>query len=287
MNGSDHDADHEQVDEAGLLGAADIVAAFTALRHELKLQVRAGRDLAERLDRLEAAVVAAARQPPPVVAGDGVRDLAVAIAEIEESLERATVAVAEQAESVRLEAVAAGEEGGDDDGLDDDGPDEHGPDDDDRSDEAAADSRAAWDDCLAQAPWPVRALATGLLTRLREVFDEAVEQATEDGRRRREAAGDSLAGAVTALADAEQGLELLLVRTRRLMAQAGVRRIDVLAEPFDAERMRAVDVVEDAEVPEGHVAGQYRPGYLLHGTVLRPAEVQVARSRARGGDTHD
>jgi len=70
---------------------------------------------------------------------------------------------------------------------------------------------------------------------------------------------------------------LLLVRTRRLMAQAGVRRIDVRSEPFDAGRMRAVDVVEDAEVPEGHVAEQYRPGYLLHGTVLKPAEVRVAR----------
>lgn len=268
MNGSGDTADLEPADEAGLLGAADIVAAFTALRHELKLQVRAGRDLAERLDRLETAVVAAARQPPPVP-GDGVRHLAVAIAEIEESLERATVAVAEQAESVSLEAVAAGEFGEhDDDAASEDAP---------SADHAAGDPRAAWDDCLARAPWHVRGLAAGLLTRLRALFDEAVEQASEDGRRRAAAAGDSLAGAGTALADAGQGLELLLVRTRRLMAQAGVRRIDVLGEPFDAERMRAVDVVEDAEVPEGHVAEQYRPGYLLHGTVLRPAEVRVAR----------
>jgi molecular chaperone GrpE (heat shock protein) len=282
MNGAGDDADHEPADEAGLLGAADIVAAFTALRHELKLQVRAGRDFAERLDRLETAVVAAARQPPPV-AGDAVRDLAVAIAEIEESLERATVAVAEQAESVSLEAVAVGAAGA---------ADEHGEADDDEddedaargssedalsADEAAVDPRAAWDDCLARAPWHVRAVAAGLVARLRDVFDEAVEQATEDGRRRTAAAEDSLAGAVTALADAGQGLELLLARTRRLMAQAGVQRIDVLSEPFDAGRMRAVDVVEDADVPEGHVAEQYRPGYLLHGTVLRPAEVQVAR----------
>lgn len=274
MNGSGNTADHAPADEAGLLGAADIVAAFTALRHELKLQVRAGRDLAERLDRLETAVVAAARQPPPVP-GDRVRDLAVAIAEIEESLERVTVAVAEQTESVSLEAVAADEN----DEYDEDGRDTaRGSSEDAASaDHAAGDPRAAWDDCLARAPWHVRGLAAGLLTRLGALFDEAVEQATADGRRRTEAAGNSLAGAATALADAGQGLELLLVRTRRLMAQAGVRRIDVLGEPFDAERMRAVDVVEDAEVPEGHVAEQYRPGYLLHGTVLRPAEVRVAR----------
>jgi len=275
MNGSgadahDEPADEKPAEEAGLLGAADIVAAFTALRHELKLQVRAGRDFAERLDRLEAAVGAAARQPPPVV-GDGVRDLAVAIAEIEESLERATVAVAEQAASASLEAVAAGDAGEDDD------PARGSAEDADSIDEPSADPRAAWDDCLAAAPWLARAVAAGLLARLRDVFDEAVEQATADSQRRTEAAEESLAGAVTALADAGRGLELLLVRTRRLMAQAGVRRIDVRSEPFDAGRMRAVDVVEDAEVPEGHVAEQYRPGYLLHGTVLKPAEVRVAR----------
>jgi molecular chaperone GrpE (heat shock protein) len=271
MNGSGIDADQEPAAEAGLLGAADIVAAFTALRHELKLQVRAGRDFAERLDRLETAVVAAARQPPPV-AGDAVRDLAGAIAEIEESLERATIAVAEQAESLSLEAVAADQAGGDAATE----PPEDAPEADEAA-EAAGDFEAAWDDCLGRAPWHVRALAAGLVARLRRVFDEAVEQATEDGRRRTEAAGDSLAGAVTALADAGQGLELLLGRTRRLMAEAGVRRFDVLSEPFDAGRMRAIDVVEDAAVPEGHVAAQYRPGYLLHGTVLRPAEVRVAR----------
>jgi hypothetical protein len=277
MNGSEHHADQEPADETGLLGATDIVVAFTALRHELKLQVRAGRDLAERLGHLETAVLAAARQSPPV-AGDAVRDLAVAIAEIEESLERATVAVAEQAESVSLEAAAA------DRAIEDaeSGPWEDAP----AADEAAVDPQAAWDDCLARAPWPVRALAAGLLARLRGVFDEAIEQGAEEGRRRAEATGDSLAAAVTALADAGQGLELLLARTRRLMAQAGVRRFDVLCEPFDAERMRALDVVEDAEVPEGHVAEQYRPGYLLHGTVLRPAEVRVARYPERRGETH-
>jgi molecular chaperone GrpE (heat shock protein) len=41
--------------------------------------------------------------------------------------------------------------------------------------------------------------------------------------------------------------------------------------------MRAIDIAEDAAVPEGHVAKQFRPGYVLHGAVLRPAEVGVAR----------
>lgn len=290
--------DHEPADETGLLGAADIVAAFTALRHELKLQVRAGRDLAaglegtvvaalersfgqspahgiaqrldaigDRLGRLETSVVAAARPTP--AAGDPLRGLAVALAEIEESLERATVAVAEQAESVGLDAMA---------GVQDGDNDEHDMrDDHTAADAASPDPTAAWDDCVGRAPWLVRTLAAGLIARLRIVFDDALAQAATDGVRRAEAASEPLAAAATALADAGQGLELLLARTRRLMTQAGVQRIDVLHEPFDAERMRAVDVVEDAEVPEGHVAEQFRPGYLLHGAVLRPAEVRVSR----------
>lgn len=270
MNDEGEGLDQESPDEHGLLGAADIVAAFTALRHELKLQVRAGREFADRLDRLETAVVAAARQTPPAPApGDALRGLALALAEIEESLERATVALAEQAESVSFEAVADGQD------VEDaaSGP----PEDEQTADGSCVDSAAAWDDCLARSPRLVRSLAAGLLERLRGVFDEAVEQATEAGQSRLESAGQSLAAAATALADAGQGLELLLVRTRRLMAQAGLRRIDAVHEPFDAERMRAVDVVEDADVPEGHVAEQYRPGYLLNGTVLRPAEVKVSR----------
>ena len=61
------------------------------------------------------------------------------------------------------------------------------------------------------------------------------------------------------------------------MEQAGLRRIDVLHEPFDAEQMLAIEISKDPAVPEGHVAKQFRPGYLLRGVVLRPAEVGVSR----------
>lgn len=271
------------VAEADLIGAADIVAAFTALRHELKLQVRAGRDLAtglpglvdgclerrlaaltglaDRLGRLETAVVTSARQAP-AAGSDAIRSLASAIAEIEESLERSMFALAAQAESFLAASAAAGHDASPDaeTGI----PDRPDP-------------AGAWDACLDASPWLVRVLAAGLVRGLRRVFDAAREHATADGARRAAVMDESLATAAAALADTGQGLELALVRTRRLMQQAGVQRIDTLHEPFDAERMRAIDVVEDPTVPEGYVAEQYRPGYLLHGGVLRPAEVRVSR----------
>lgn len=275
--------DREPVEESGLIGAADIVAAFTALRHELKLQVRAGRDLAagleglvdagldrrladvaERLSRMETAVHATAATAParsvPAGSTDAIRPLATALAEVEESLERAVAAITAEAETIGCLATEV---------------------DADADDETAAaeppDPAAAWDACLADSPWLVRRLAAGLVGRLRQVFDTHLERATDTRPRDAGGAEAGVVAAATSLADAGQGLELVLVRTRRLMEQAGLRRIDVLYEPFDAEQMRAIDIVEDAAVPEGHVAKQFRPGYAWHGVVLRPAEVGVAR----------
>lgn len=54
--------------------------------------------------------------------------------------------------------------------------------------------------------------------------------------------------------------------------------MDVLGQPFDPEWMRAVESVEADGVPPGAVAEEVRPGYVLGDTVLRPADVRVARS---------
>jgi molecular chaperone GrpE len=275
--------DREPEDESGLIGAADIVAEFTALRHELKLQVRAGRDLtagleglmdgcldrrlgivAERLSRLETALQSVVAGTPARLAAAGnteaIRPLAMALSEVEESLERAVIAIATEGESITASATDTDESTARE-----------------TVDAEPPEPAAAWDSCLAESSWLVRTLAAGLVGRLRQVFDAHVHQATGDGERRAGMPREAVAAAATSLADAGQGLELVLVRTRRLMEQAEIRRIDVLHEPFDAERMRAIDIAEDPAVPEGHVAKQYRPGYLLRDVVLRPAEVGVSR----------
>ena len=275
--------DREPEAESNFVGAADIVAEFTALLHELKLQVRAGRDLtagleglvdgcldrrlgvvAERLSRLETTLQSVVTGTPARLAAAGsteaIRPLAMALAEVEESLERAVIAIATEADTISCGATDA---------------DEHT--DHETADAEPQEPAAAWDSCLAESSWLVRTLAAGLVGRLRQVFDEHVHRATEDGERRAGMPREAVAAAATSLADAGQGLELVLVRTRRLMEQAELRRIDVLHEPFDAERMRAIDIAENPGVPEGHVAKQFRPGYLLRGVVLRPAEVGVSR----------
>lgn len=93
-----------------LLGALDIVEAFTALRQELKLQVRSGRELqqtlSQSLERLEENLRA---QPLTAEGGqdsmDEFRSLADAVAEMEESLRRAVEMLRQP--SARQEAHAA------------------------------------------------------------------------------------------------------------------------------------------------------------------------------------
>ena len=100
-----------------LLGAVDIVEAFTTLRHEIKLQVRGGRELQqslqESLQRLEQKLTA-----PPVgtTPTSENRKMAEAIADIEESLQRAiesivpktTVARSEENVLLQCDAMLSG-----------------------------------------------------------------------------------------------------------------------------------------------------------------------------------
>ena len=90
-----------------LLGAVDIVDAFTSLRHELKLQVRGGRELQQSLQdslqRLEQRAVAT-----PAVSNTAsspeTRKMAEAIADIEESLQRAIESIIQRPATVRSQS---------------------------------------------------------------------------------------------------------------------------------------------------------------------------------------
>jgi molecular chaperone GrpE len=64
-----------------------------------------------------------------------------------------------------------------------------------------------------------------------------------------------------------------------VIAQAGAEPIEAAGQPFDPEIHEAVDTVEVEPEREGTVTAQYSRGYRLGGQLLRPARVQVGRSR--------
>jgi molecular chaperone GrpE len=63
------------------------------------------------------------------------------------------------------------------------------------------------------------------------------------------------------------------------VAQAGAEPIEAEGQPFDPEIHEAVDTTEVEREREGTVTAQYSRGYRLGNQLLRPARVQVGRSR--------
>src|SRR5205085_597041 len=91
----------------------------------------------------------------------------------------------------------------------------------------------------------------------------AVEAAEAGGTK--EALLDGLRGTITGFESA--------------VAQAGAEPIEAEGQPFDPEIHEAVDTVEVEPEREGMVTEQYSRGYRLGNQLLRPARVQVGRSR--------
>ncbi len=72
------------------------------------------------------------------------------------------------------------------------------------------------------------------------------------------------------------GVLLIGHSVRAMLERQGVERIAPWQGLFDPHLHEAVSRVHDPAVPVNTVTDVYRPGYALHGRVLRPAQVQVA-----------
>ncbi len=66
---------------------------------------------------------------------------------------------------------------------------------------------------------------------------------------------------------------------RDLLERQGVERIASSHGPYDPRRHEIVDDTYDPSVPSHTVTAVHRPGYALHGRILRRAQVQVSTTR--------
>lgn len=73
------------------------------------------------------------------------------------------------------------------------------------------------------------------------------------------------------------GLELLRERLLEQFAEEGIHPMVTVGEPFDPQRHLAFKTVPPADHPPGTIVEEVRCGYELDGTVLRYAEVVVAK----------
>lgn len=72
-----------------------------------------------------------------------------------------------------------------------------------------------------------------------------------------------------------EGLRLVLSEFRNTLEKQGVQKQTPLYQPFDPNLHEAM-AQETSSHPSGTIIREYRPGYTLHGRLLRPARVVVS-----------
>lgn len=77
-----------------------------------------------------------------------------------------------------------------------------------------------------------------------------------------------------------EGVQMTLSELLSTFERYGIKRLNPRGEKFDHNFHQAVAQVEDAEVEPGSVAQVFQAGYTLHGRLLRPAMVAVAKPKS-------
>ncbi|MBI5369204.1 MAG: nucleotide exchange factor GrpE [Planctomycetes bacterium] len=77
------------------------------------------------------------------------------------------------------------------------------------------------------------------------------------------------------------GLLLMEREVFRVLEAHGLKAMESLGQVFDPLKHEAVDLVESDEHAANSVVGEVRKGYLLHDRMLRPAQVRIARPKAK------
>src|SRR5690349_1181432 len=85
-----------------------------------------------------------------------------------------------------------------------------------------------------------------------------------------------------ALAKFAEGVELTERELLNILERNGIKRVDPVGQPFDHNFHQAVMQVENSAQPPGTVVQVFQPGYTIHGRLLRPAMVTVAKGSTAG-----
>ena len=94
--------------------------------------------------------------------------------------------------------------------------------------------------------------------------------------------GLAAAGESSALDAVRHGLGLVEKELLKVLGRHGIERIEATGEGFDPALHEAVFVVDHPELDPNVVAQVLRPGFTLHGRVVRAAHVAVTRATETG-----
>lgn len=75
----------------------------------------------------------------------------------------------------------------------------------------------------------------------------------------------------------DNGLGLAIKKLNEMLKQEGLERIETVGKKYDIHSMEAISIVSGKE--DNVVVTQHRAGYLMHQSVLRPAQVTVSKKK--------
>jgi len=73
------------------------------------------------------------------------------------------------------------------------------------------------------------------------------------------------------------GVEMIYRQLMDILTKEGVAVIPTANQPFDPEKHHAVAQVETSEMEDNMIVEELQKGYTLHGKVIRPSMVRVAK----------
>lgn len=86
------------------------------------------------------------------------------------------------------------------------------------------------------------------------------------------------AASATDVAPVADGVRIVYEQFLKILADHNIEPIDAVDQPFDPDRHEAVMQMPSKDKETGTVLQQLARGYQMHGRVLRPAKVIVAKS---------
>ncbi|GAC1463041.1 MAG: nucleotide exchange factor GrpE [Chloroflexota bacterium] len=75
-----------------------------------------------------------------------------------------------------------------------------------------------------------------------------------------------------------QGVMLIQRQLQAILEHQGLAAIEVDGQPFNPSLHEAIGERETADSPSGTIVQEYQRGYTMHGRVIRPALVEVAKA---------
>ena len=78
----------------------------------------------------------------------------------------------------------------------------------------------------------------------------------------------------------KKGLDMIQKKLSHVLSRFGVETLDPKGKAFDPSYQEALNSVQNAEIPEGHVAETFKKAYKMHDKVIRPAQVILSKGKA-------